>query len=99
MSRINNNRDMRNRSITEKYRSQFCARVAALREASGYTQKAMADALGLDRDAYAKYETRSILPHNLILPFCALVGVTSDFLLSGHGKKPVITGASERQSG
>lgn len=70
------------------YRIAFCARTRAARMALGWTQKQMAEALGVEQDAYRKYETRSPLPHHLIEPFCEIVGLPVVFLVTGHGREP-----------
>ncbi|PPQ42123.1 hypothetical protein CKO39_18205 [Rhodopseudomonas palustris] len=51
----------------------------------------MADALGVEQSHYAKYETRSPLPHHLIVPFCTLCEITPAWLYSA-----AITGAERK---
>ena len=45
----------------------------------------MGKALGLHRDTYAKYETRSFLPHELIPRFVELTGAEARWLLGVSG--------------
>ncbi len=72
-----------------QYKKTFIARLKAIREAAGYTQTEFARGLGLkDRDAYAKYESRSLLPHHLITKVCDLTGHDPYFLLTGNPPKP-----------
>lgn len=76
-----------NAGMTEKpaisdFKSLFLARTKFAREASGKSQQEMAAALGLEQSHYAKYETRSPLPHHLIVPFCTLCEITPAWLYS-----------------
>ncbi|WP_146090435.1 helix-turn-helix domain-containing protein [Rhodopseudomonas palustris] len=85
-----------NAGMTEKpaisdFKSMFLARTKFAREASGKTQQEMADALGVEQSHYAKYETRSPLPHHLIVPFCTLCEITPAWLYSA-----AITGAERK---
>jgi len=47
----------------------------------------MALLLGVTRDTYTKYEGRgaSLMPHNLIVPFCLACRVSVEWLLTGIG--------------
>jgi hypothetical protein len=47
----------------------------------------MALLLGITRDTYTKYEGRgaSLMPHNLIVPFCLACRVSVEWLLTGIG--------------
>jgi hypothetical protein len=47
----------------------------------------MALLLGITRDTYIKYEGRgaSLMPHNLIVPFCLACRVSVEWLLTGIG--------------
>ena len=65
-----------------------CVRRA--REASAdsdYPVDEMALLLGITRDTYTKYEGRgaSLMPHNLIVPFCLACRVSVEWLLTGMG--------------
>jgi len=68
-----------------KYQEDFCARLQEIRKDAGFSQSAFAEALGLPRDTYAKYETRSLLPHDLIDDVAQLTGRSIDFVLTGRG--------------
>lgn len=86
MSRHKENMDMPKRMTPARYREAFCSRLKNLRESAGYTQKEVALELGIDKDTYAKYESRSLLPHHLITQVAELFYVDVVFLLSGHGR-------------
>lgn len=70
-----------------QYRKAFCARLKAIREATGLSQKDFAkEYFGLERDKYAKYETRSLLPHHLISVLSDLTGHDTYFILTGKAR-------------
>lgn len=76
---------MAKKSTPMKYRRDFQQRLKALRVLSRLTQEQVAAELGLkDRDAYAKYETRSLPPHDLIPAICDLFSVSCDDLMRGN---------------
>ena len=83
---------------TSKFAKDFRSRLARARKDAGYTQEAFAAALGLSRDTYAKYEIRSYLPHELIIPAAGLVNVTPAYLLSGSDE-PVTAGSTPLEIG
>src|SRR5918994_7508456 len=63
----------RKRRVTPReYRAAVAARVRQARTAARYPVDEMALLLGVTRDTYTKYEGRgaSLMPHNLIVPFC-----------------------------
>lgn len=66
------------------YREALCARVALAREQSGLSTDYVARASGVSRDPYAPWESRALLPHHLVVPFCALVGVDPVWLLARY---------------
>jgi transcriptional regulator with XRE-family HTH domain len=76
------NKDMTSESDHLK---QMAQRIKALRADAGYTrQEDIASALGIERNAYAHYETgRSPLPFHLMPKFCKLTKTTLDFLITG----------------
>jgi DNA-binding XRE family transcriptional regulator len=57
------------RSSTD-FRDAFIFRVRNARKASGLTQAKIAALLEIDQGTYKMYETRSMLPHDLIPRFC-----------------------------
>lgn len=65
------------------YRAQFFERVRTARKL--YTDKppVMAEAMGIDKGTYYRYETRLMMPHHLIPLFCEITGVTADWLIKG----------------
>ena len=56
------------------WKKRFCQRTAELRDAHGWTQQQMADALAIPVERYKKYEQRSPLPHHLVPRFCLILG-------------------------
>lgn len=54
------------------WKRKFCERTAELREARGWTQQQMADALAIPLERYKKYEQRSPLPQWLVARFALL---------------------------
>lgn len=64
------------------YNGKFCARVKALRERRGWTQKVMAEVLDIPLANYEKYELRSPLPHRLIPRFCRIMDIDARDLLA-----------------
>ena len=67
-----------------KYHDEFLRRVREAREAVGYTQVEIADLLGIPQDHYKQYETRSMMPHELIPRFCLAARVSLDWLMTGR---------------
>lgn len=61
-------------------------RVVLARKDAGFkSQKAIAEAMGMTRDAYAWYETTRPIPTERITEFCRLTGVSEGWLLTGRG--------------
>ena len=71
-----------------KYKEAFLARVKGAREAAGYNQEEMAGELDISRDRYAKWETRSLLPHQFIAAFAEITGHDAWFILTGQSHQP-----------
>ena len=63
-----------------EFRRAFLARTAAAREKANYTQETMAAALGMEQSKYSKYESRSTLPHALMVQFCTLCHIDMAWL-------------------
>jgi DNA-binding XRE family transcriptional regulator len=57
-----------------RFKKAFLARTKRAREAAGLTQEEMARRMGIRQDKYAKYESRSPLPHQYIARFCEVTG-------------------------
>ena len=68
------------------YAKAFITRVFSAREARGLTQEQIAHVLHTTQPTYAKYETRSLLPHRHIWTFCMACQVTIEWLITGQGK-------------
>jgi transcriptional regulator with XRE-family HTH domain len=69
-------------SLTE-FKRGFIARTRLAREATGWNQREMAEALNIPLKNYESYETRSMLPHPLIARFCRIARIPIDYLFSG----------------
>lgn len=67
-----------------EYLQKLLSLTKALRVAKGprWTQPKMAAHLGTTLYKYKKYETRTPMPHRLLIRFCDTVGVTADDFLS-----------------
>jgi ribosome-binding protein aMBF1 (putative translation factor) len=63
-----------------RFKKAFLARTKRAREAAGLTQEELAQRLGIRQDKYAKYETRSPLPHQYVARFCEITGERLDVL-------------------
>lgn len=72
-----------------QYKQAFMKRVAEARIARGLKQWELAQKLDMEQDRYKQYETRSLLPHHLIGRFCLICRIEADWLLTGHGQKPI----------
>lgn len=70
-----------------EYKQGFVSRVATARNALGWKQWQMAEALDVPQDKYKQYEGRSLMPHRLIQRFCLIAHVDMEWLLTGRGKK------------
>lgn len=57
----------------------------------------MAKALGIDRETYKQYETRTPLPHDMIPPFLELTGHDPWFLFTGRPAKETPTKQLEQK--
>lgn len=72
-----------------QFKQRFTKRVKDARAALGWKQWQMAEALDMPQDKYKQYEGRSLLPHHLIGRFCLITRVDPEWLMTGHGKKPL----------
>lgn len=72
-----------------QFKQSFIKRVKQARASLGWKQWQMAEALDMPQDRYKQYESRSLLPHHLIGRFCLVTRVAPDWLLTGHGEKPI----------
>ncbi len=74
------------RKTTPKvYRAAFCKRLQVIRDGTGLSQGEFAKLLGIHKDTYAKYETRSLMPLYLIPRVCEVAAIDSWYLLTGKG--------------
>jgi hypothetical protein len=65
------------------YRAQFFERVRTARKMYTDHPPVMAEALGIEKGTYYRYETRLMMPHHLIPAFCEITGVPMDWLMKG----------------
>lgn len=66
----------------EMFRPVVCGRIKDARDKAGYTQRSMATALGIeDASKYAKYESRSLMPHEYLTRFAELTRTRLEDLL------------------
>lgn len=87
---------MRSRERSRDFKEAFIRRTAEARERRGLTQEEMATLLGLSQGTYKQYETRSLLPHRLIVPFCIATGVELAWLFTGKSETNVAWRASKK---
>lgn len=66
------------------YKQDFLKRTKTAREGARFTQEEIARILQITQDVYKQYETRSLLPHRLIGPFCAATRVSESWLITGQ---------------
>lgn len=66
------------------YRKAFVQRVRAARTLASKNPLEMAHLLGVPKDTYHRYETRTLLPLHLIETFCHLTGADLHWLITGH---------------
>lgn len=67
-----------------EYNQGFLKRTKTAREGARFTQEEIARILQITQDVYKQYETRSLLPHRLIGPFCAATRVSEAWLITGQ---------------
>jgi transcriptional regulator with XRE-family HTH domain len=64
------------------FQAAVFTRMATARKKAGYTQRKMATALGIeDQSKYAKYESRTLMPHEYMARFAHLTGAKLEDLL------------------
>lgn len=74
---------MRKVTTPAQYRAKFVERVRAARALAGKSPAEMAELLGVNKDTYHRYETRTLLPHHLMTLFCQMTGTEVDWLVRG----------------
>jgi len=80
---------MMRRPLTD-FECRFLARTCAARKLVAGSQDEFAPRLqdGMKQDHYKQYETRSLLPHELVDRFLRLTGVNYEWLFTGRGAGP-----------
>lgn len=75
-------RQKANRMISDEQRQQICQRVRELRREKRYSQKEMADILGLERSSYAYYELGKVqISIDVLCTLTQLYDVSADYIL------------------
>ncbi len=62
-------------------RSTIAENLISLRKQHGYNQEELAQRIGLKRDTYARYETRTKPPLEVVKSLCELYNISSDVIL------------------
>ena len=70
------------------YRNAFVQRVRSARILAEKNPLEMAQLLGVPKDTYHRYETRTLLPLHLIETFCQLTGQELHWLVTGRHQRP-----------
>ena len=73
----------------KKFEQQFIERVKAARIATGMKQWQIAEALGVPQDHYKHWERSRTLPLHHMNRFCLITQVDPNWLITGHGQKPL----------
>lgn len=86
---LGHNVRMSRRPLTD-FECRFLARTCAARKLAAPSQEEFAPTLqdGMKQDHYKQYESRSLLPHELIDRFLRLTGVSYEWLFAGRGAGP-----------
>lgn len=74
----------RKASTPAEYRDAFIARLRDMREQAELEPEDVAKELRVKRDTYLRWETRGLMPHQFIIPFCTFVGSDPYLLLTGE---------------
>lgn len=80
-------RNMANREIST-YQRGVRRRIKTIREAMGWTQQEMANALGLPLETYRKYELRSMMPLHILTRFHQVSGHSLEYIITGKYPPP-----------
>lgn len=81
--------------VAEKPKFPQCERLVEIRERAGLTQEEMADKLGVSRDRYAKWETRSRIPVEYAVKVADIFKADVTGLLTGHPVKEILPSLSQ----
>lgn len=71
-------------STPAEYRKKFIERLRAFRITSGKTPAEIAGILGVSKDTYLRWESRTYIPHHLIIPFCEATRADPYTLMTGQ---------------
>lgn len=76
-------------STPKQYRDDLLKRTASARLMAGLSREQLIEelsersGLSISLETYKKWETRSFIPYNLIIPFCEVTGIDPYLLLTG----------------
>ena len=70
----------------EAFKKAVYERVRSARITAGLEHSDIARALSMSEDAVKRWESRSLIPHDMIIPFCQLTGAKPEILLA-HPKR------------
>lgn len=87
---------MKSDASDKQFQLAYQARLKAVRESKAWTAEQMATALDIPPERYRKYETRSILPVNLLEKLSLISGRDMEYLVTGKSR-PVKPFPSEEQ--
>lgn len=77
-------------STPKQYREEFLRRTESARLVSGLSREELVERLAeasgsrIKLDTYKRWETRTLMPHHLIIPFCDITGADPYMLLTGQ---------------
>ena len=77
----------------QAFKKAVFERVKSARITAGLEHDQVAEALGMSEDAVRRWESRSLIPHDMIVPFCDLTGAKPEILLAPpkREKRPSLT--------
>ena len=89
-------RQKSNRMISEEQKHTICLRIRELRREQGYSQRELANILGLERSSYAYYELGRVqISIDVLCALTQLYGVTADYILALSDEKQPGKGDSQ----
>lgn len=79
-----------NTTTPVSYKRAFVQRVKAARIDFGKSPAEMSKLMGVPKDTYHRYETRTLLPHYLIEYFCRLTDKEVEWLITGARRQDAL---------
>ena len=77
-------------------RTEIGQRLVELRNKINLTQNEVADAIGIKRNTYSRYETDTKLPLTMLKKLCEFYKVTSDYIIFGNESSVYNVGNNSR---